>query len=105
MFLDTGARRYLIDCGAGVDHAGAVAALGHRHIAGLVLTLPSPIDLLQAPNHGSPPGRMARWVLDDHLQPGVVIVTDAEPLANDHLAWYSGRGRQAYTLQDRRTIS
>lgn len=233
VFLDTGARLYLIDCGAGIDYAGAVAALGHRHIAGLVLThahadhwlalpeaiqllapdawiarpgttlapalmrnqslfefydrpvdiarlidawdaippraladiagqplwdvnaldsgrdvelaeadwvrvhaacivpairwagrvgvfgadlagaqwghiaaaLPSGVDLFQAPNHGSPNGRMARWVLDDHLQPGVVILTDAEPLANDHLDWYSGHGRQAYTLQDRRTIS
>lgn len=233
VFLDTGARLYLIDCGAGIDYAGAVAALGHRQLAGLVLThahadhwlalpeamqllapdawiarpgttlapalmrnqslfefydrpvdiarlidawdaippralagiagqplwdvnarasgpdvelaepdwervhaaciapairwagkvgvfgadlagaqweriaaaLPSRIDLFQAPNHGGPAGRMARWVLDDHLQPGMVILTDAEPIANDHLDWYSGPGRQSYTLQDRRTIA
>ena len=66
--------------------------------------LPAGIDLFQAPNHGGPPGRMTRWVLDDHLRPGVVIVTDAQPIVDDHLEWYSGDGRAMYTLQDRRTI-
>ncbi|MEO7736116.1 MAG: MBL fold metallo-hydrolase [Kofleriaceae bacterium] len=232
VFIDTGARLYLIDCGAGLDYARAVEALRHRHLAGLVLThahadhwlalpeamkqlapdawiarpgttlapalmrnqslfefydrpvdigrlidawdaippraladvagqplwdvnatdsgppaelpqpdwervhcacitpairwagrtgvfgadlagaqwqriasaLPAGIDLLQAPNHGGPPGRMARWVLDDHLRPGVVVVTDAQPIVDDHLEWYSGNGRAVHTLQDRRTI-
>ena len=232
VFLDTGSHLYLIDCGAGLDYARTVEALGHRHIAGLVLThahadhwlalpeamkqlapdgwiarpgmtlapevmrnqalfefydravdvgrladawesippraladvagqplwdvnagdsgpivelaepnwervhcacivpairwggrvgvfgadldgvqwerivstLPAGIDLFQAPNHGGPPGRMTRWVLDDHLRPGVVIVTDAQPIVDDHLDWYSGPGRAMYTLQERRTI-
>jgi hypothetical protein len=232
VFVDTGAHLYLIDCGAGIDYAHAVKALGHKHIAGLVLThahadhwlalpeamqqlapdawiarpgttlaphlmrdqalfeffdspvdldrvvgawdsigprgladiggqplwdvnaadsaslveldepdwkrvhsacitpairwgnrvavfgadlegsqwehitatLPTGIGLLQAPNHGGPTGRMARWVLDDHLRPEVVIVTDAQPIVDDHLEWYSGNGRAMYTLQQRRTI-
>ena len=233
VFLDTGDRLFLIDCGAGLDYAGAVAALGHRALAGLVLThahadhwlalpealaqlapdgwvarpgltlapavlraqalfeffdrpidterlmaawealppraladvpdqplwdvnagasaaaielaeadwervhcacitpaircagqvgvfgadldggqwariadaLPRSIALLQAPNHGGPPGRMARALLDDHLRPGVVVVTDAQPIVDDHLDWYAAGGRAAYTLQDRRTIT
>jgi hypothetical protein len=70
----------------------------------LAPTLPADIDLLQAPNHGGPPGRMARWVLDEHLRPKVVVVTDAQPFVDDHVAWYSGAGRSVYTLQNRRTI-
>jgi len=232
VFIDTGARLYLIDCGAGLDYARAVEALHHRHIAGLVLThahadhwlalpeamtqlapdawiarpgttlapalmrsqslfefydrpvdigrlidawdaippraladvagqplwdvnatdsgpaaelpqpdwervhcacitpairwagrvgvfgadlagaqwqriasaLPAGIDLLQAPNHGGPPGRMTRWVLDELLCPRVVVVTDAQPIVDDHVEWYSGNGRAVHTLQDRRTI-
>ena len=67
--------------------------------------LPRSIALLQAPNHGGPPGRMARALLDDHLRPGVVVVTDAQPIVDDHLDWYAAGGRAAYTLQDRRTIT
>lgn len=70
----------------------------------IVAALPARVDLFQAPNHGGPPGRMPRWVLDDHLRPGVVVVTDAQPIVDDHLAWYSGDGRAMYTLQERRTI-
>lgn len=66
--------------------------------------LPSPIDVLQAPNHGGPPGRMERWVLDEHLRPSVVVVTDAQPFVNDHVAWYSSAGRRVVTLQERRPI-
>jgi hypothetical protein len=67
--------------------------------------LPANIDLFQAPNHGGPPGRMQRWILDDHLRPDIVIVTDAQPIVDDHVEWYSGNGRAIYTLQDRRTIT
>jgi hypothetical protein len=86
-------------------HVGVFGAdLDGEEWARLVPELPARVALLQAPNHGGPPGRMARWVLDQHLRPQVVVVTDAQPFADDHLEWYSGEGREVYSLQERQTI-
>jgi ribonuclease BN (tRNA processing enzyme) len=92
----------VLRCGSHVSVFGA--DLDGEDWSCLALTLPADIDLLQAPNHGGPPGRMARWVLDDHLRPKIVVVTDAQPFLDDHVEWYSGAGRCVYTLQERRSI-
>ena len=83
--------------------AGRVAVFGADldaaewpRIAGL---LPQGIDVFQAPNHGGPPGRMERWVLDAYLRPRIVVVTDAQPFPDDHVEWYSAPDRNVYTLQ------
>ncbi len=89
----------VVECGGGVMVFGTdLESSQWRRLYEQGL-LPRDIDLLHASNHGQEQGRMDPEVFR-HLNPALVLISDADPEDNDTLAHYAALGARTLSLKE-----